>query len=301
MDIYCVLRQRRIMMLAKFEKRAYAGSEKLWVGKYRNLHNISHWHMEHELIACKSGHAHVMLDDEMLVIVEGECVFCQSGSVHYIDSEEDCTLFVCIFNEKMNADITSRYRLTSPVFQDRYSILPKLVDIRRELKQKPVFFEKKTENMISEILVDIFRGEELEPAMEQPSAVINKYKQLLSHIDREFEYITFSEAAEFMNLSEAYFSRYFKKQAGMTFSQYLNIVKIEKAVAMLAAEPGAKATEVMLRCGFSTIRSFNRTFKDVTGYTPKNVPAGYVLNARSVPAVQDTFDPTLASAVLLTE
>lgn len=257
--------------------------------------------MEHELIACKSGHAHVMLDDEMLVIVEGECVFCQSGSVHYIDSEEDCTLFVCIFNEKMNADITSRYRLTSPVFQDRYSILPKLVDIRRELKQKPVFFEKKTENMISEILVDIFRGEELEPAVEQPSAVINKYKQLLSHIDREFEYITFSEAAEFMNLSEAYFSRYFKKQAGMTFSQYLNIVKIEKAVAMLAAEPGAKATEVMLRCGFSTIRSFNRTFKDVTGYTPKNVPTGYVLNARSVPAVQDTFDPTLASAVLLTE
>ena len=66
--------------------------------------------------------------------------------------------------------------------------------------------------MISEILVDIFRGEELEPAVEQPSAVINKYKQLLSHIDREFEYITFSEAAEFMNLSEAYFSRYFKNR-----------------------------------------------------------------------------------------
>ena len=33
-------------MLAKFEKRAYVGSEKVWVGKYRNLQNISHWHME---------------------------------------------------------------------------------------------------------------------------------------------------------------------------------------------------------------------------------------------------------------
>lgn len=29
-------------MLAKFEKRAYAGSERVWVGKYRNLHNIAH-------------------------------------------------------------------------------------------------------------------------------------------------------------------------------------------------------------------------------------------------------------------
>lgn len=288
-------------MLAKFEKRAYEGSEKLWVGKYRNLHNISHWHMEHELIACQSGRAHVMCDDKMFSVAEGECVLCQSGSVHYIDSEEDCTLFVCIFDEKMNIDITSRCCLSSPVFEDRYSVLAKLEIIRRELKHKPMFFEKKTESMVNEMLVDIFRGEKLEQTTEQPNTVINKYKQLLSHIDREYENITFAEAAQFMNLSEAYFSRYFKKQAGMTFSQYLNIVKIEKAVAMLAAEPGAKATEIMLRCGFGTIRSFNRTFKEVTGYTPMNVPAGYVLNTRSIPAVQDTFDPTLASAVLLTE
>ena len=42
-------------MLAKFEKRAYVGSEKVWVGKYRNLQNISHWHMEHEMIVCMEG------------------------------------------------------------------------------------------------------------------------------------------------------------------------------------------------------------------------------------------------------
>ena len=55
-------------MLAKFEKRAYAGNEHVWVGKYRNLHNISHWHMEHELIACREGSAQVMLDDTMYLL-----------------------------------------------------------------------------------------------------------------------------------------------------------------------------------------------------------------------------------------
>ena len=54
--------ERSDKMLAKFEKRAYAGSERVWVGKYRNLHNIAHWHMEHELIACAEGNAKVMLD-----------------------------------------------------------------------------------------------------------------------------------------------------------------------------------------------------------------------------------------------
>ena len=48
-------------MLAKFEKRAYVGSEKVWVGKYRNLQNISHWHMEHEMIVCMEGCAQVMV------------------------------------------------------------------------------------------------------------------------------------------------------------------------------------------------------------------------------------------------
>ena len=104
-----------------------------------------------------------------------------------------------------------------------------------------------------------------------------------------------------MNVSESYFSRYFKRQAGMTFSQYLNVVRIEKAVQIINAEPDLKVTDVMSRCGFNTIRSFNRAFKLFTGYTPRTIPKGYVLNTRSFPAVQGTFDPTLAEAELLAE
>ena len=97
-----------------------------------------------------------------------------------------------------------------------------------------------------------------------------------------------------MNVSESYFSRYFKRQAGMTFSQYLNVVRIEKAVQIINAEPDLKVTDVMSRC-------FNRAFKLITGYTPRTIPKGYVLNTRSFPAVQGTFDPTLAEAELLAE
>lgn len=104
-----------------------------------------------------------------------------------------------------------------------------------------------------------------------------------------------------MNVSESYFSRDFKRQAGMTFSQYLNVVRIEKAVQIINAEPDLKVTDVMSRCGFNTIRSFNRAFKLITGYTPRTIPKGYVLNTRSFPAVQGTFDPTFAEAELLAE
>lgn len=288
-------------MLAKFEKRAYAGNEHVWVGKYRNLHNISHWHMEHELIACREGSAQVMLDDTMFNITQQQCIFCHSGCVHYISASPDSLLLVCLFNEKMYDPITSPFTLENPVFEDRYGILPKLSEIRHELQNQPIFFECRTEAMIGEILVDVFRGEPLRKAQWQFSDVITRYKQLLNHIDLEYEHITYRNAVQFMNMSDAYFSRYFKRQAGMTFSQYLNVVRIEKAVQLLDSDPTIKITDVMLRCGFNTIRSFNRVFREVTGFTPTTLPPGYVLNTRSVPTIQGSFDPTLSDAELLNE
>lgn len=288
-------------MLAKFEKRAYAGNEHVWVGKYRNLHNISHWHMEHELIACREGSAQVMLDDTMFNITQQQCIFCHSGCVHYISARPDSLLLVCLFNEKMYDPITSPFALENPVFEDRYGILPKLSEIRHELQNQPIFFECRTEAMIGEILVDVFRGEPLRRAQWQFSDVITRYKQLLNHIDLEYEHITYQNAVQFMNMSDAYFSRYFKRQAGMTFSQYLNVVRIEKAVQLLDSAPTMKITDVMLRCGFNTIRSFNRVFREVTGFTPTTLPPGYVLNTRSVPTIQGSFDPTLSDAELLNE
>lgn len=288
-------------MLAKFEKRAYAGNEHVWVGKYRNLHNISHWHMEHELIACREGSAQVMLDDTMFNITQQQCIFCHSGCVHYISASPDSLLLVCLFNEKMYDPITSPFALENPVFEDRYGILPKLSEIRHELQNQPIFFECRSEAMIGEILVDVFRGEPLRKAQWQFSDVITRYKQLLNHIDLEYEHITYQNAVQFMNMSDAYFSRYFKRQAGMTFSQYLNVVRIEKAVQLLDSAPTMKITDVMLRCGFNTIRSFNRVFREVTGFTPTTLPPGYVLNTRSVPTIQGSFDPTLSDAELLNE
>ena len=288
-------------MLAKFEKRAYAGNEHVWVGKYRNLHNISHWHMEQELIACREGSAQVMLDDTMFNITQQQCIFCHSGRVHYISASPDSLLLVCLFNEKMYDPITSPFALENPVFEDRYGILPKLSEIRHELQNQPIFFECRTEAMIGEILVDVFRGEPLRKAQWQFSDVITRYKQLLNYIDLEYEHITYQNAVQFMNMSDAYFSRYFKRQAGMTFSQYLNVVRIEKAVQLLDSAPTMKITDVMLRCGFNTIRSFNRVFRAVTGFTPTTLPPGYVLNTRSVPTIQGSFDPTLSDAELLNE
>ncbi|MDR1800364.1 MAG: helix-turn-helix domain-containing protein [Lachnospiraceae bacterium] len=139
---------------------------------------------------------------------------------------------------------------------------------------------------------------EQEPQTGTDYAYALRFKDLLLEIHRRYEFITFSEAAEYMRMSEAYFSRFFKKYFGMTFSDYLNLVKIDKAVELLRQNPDLGASELMLQCGFNSLRHFYRVFKNNTGYAPQKLPSDYTTNLR-IPSEDDSFDPTLPVSVLL--
>lgn len=286
-------------MLAKYEKRKYEGNELIWVGAYKNLHNISHWHLEHEIIACQKGCVRIMVNDKLFNIQKKQCVFCPSSSVHYIDADKDCILLVCLFDKSITRNITESYQLKTPIFEDKYDTSNRLSAIHNELRLKPPFYADKVNSMLSDMIITIFRKEQLaENQAENPNALI-KYKDLLNRIDEDYEFISFGDAANFMNLSETYFSRYFKRMSGMTFSKYLNTVRIEKAINILASECNIPMTGLMMKCGFNTIRNFNRTFKEITGYSPKRLPNGFSLNIRSLPTMQGPFDPTLDNSILL--
>ena len=116
------------------------------------------------------------------------------------------------------------------------------------------------------------------------------YREICAKISNEYDTITFAEAAKYLHFSEPYFSKIFHKLFGMTFTQYLNTVRIAAAIEKLKAG-NLSVTEVSASCGFNTIRNFNRVFKNFTGYTPGELPSDYVFLYN----LQEDFglDPTL--------
>ena len=54
---------------------------------------------------------------------------------------------------------------------------------------------------------------------------------------------------------------------GMNYVTYINMVRIEHAIQLLGTNQ-YRMIDIALECGFSNIRSFNRVFKEITGYTP---------------------------------
>ena len=83
--------------------------------------------------------------------------------------------------------------------------------------------------------------------------------------------IKIEEVADVANLSAEAFCRYFKVRTRKTYTNFLNEVRISNACKMLI-EKEKSIQEICYDSGFANLSHFNRTFKKVTGKTPK----GYV-------------------------
>lgn len=81
--------------------------------------------------------------------------------------------------------------------------------------------------------------------------------------------IKISEVAEVANLSAEAFCRYFKLRTRKTYTGFLNEVRISNACKMLI-EGTQNIESICYDSGFQNLSHFNRTFKRVTGKTPKS-------------------------------
>ena len=118
-------------------------------------------------------------------------------------------------------------------------------------------------------------------------------------MSENYEFFSFESAADFMGMNAAYFSRFFHNTAGVPFSRYLNYIRISKAVSLLNSGESAAITEIASKCGFSTIRNFNRVFKAVTGFSPKNIPRDYVIDEAFLSRNSHEGNPTLTECELV--
>lgn len=88
------------------------------------------------------------------------------------------------------------------------------------------------------------------------------------------EDISLQDVADKMFFSTVYFSRFFKKQTGETFSNYLLRVRMEQAVKLL--RKNKKVTEISEACGYHDPSYFTRIFKEYYNYTPKDYARRFI-------------------------
>jgi len=78
-----------------------------------------------------------------------------------------------------------------------------------------------------------------------------------------------SVAARVVGLSEKYFSRFFREKTGLRYSEWVNGVRVEKAMQRMR-QSNYSITTVAYDVGFQDLRTFERVFKKLTGLTPRD-------------------------------
>ncbi len=78
--------------------------------------------------------------------------------------------------------------------------------------------------------------------------------------------------ARVSGVSEAHFARSFKEAYGVPPHRYLLTRRIERASALLR-ESDASITDIAFQTGWSSLGTFGRTFRDITGESPGELRA----------------------------
>lgn len=174
---------------------------------------------------------------------------------------------------------TCRILLRSPQAEDvrrfadlltTWGVKPNLEQLQRDFASIPVVTHDQLDAIVkllsiyAEHLGDLVSRRVLAERRGRPTPMA----QALAFVrDHQNERIHLREVAEKANLSPYYFCKLFRKTMGMTFTDYLARLRLEKAKDLLLAN-GMPVGDIAFASGFGSIPHFNRAFKRYTGVTP---------------------------------
>lgn len=132
-------------------------------------------------------------------------------------------------------------------------------------------------NVFAQYLADYASRQALAAAAEEPTPVASAKEFIQAHAE---EPLSLAQVVRHVNVSRFYFCKLFKKATGMTLTEYVSRVRIEKAKTLLMNR-SLRISEIVFVAGFGSIPQFNSVFKRVVGMPPTE----YRESLRSAPPV----------------
>lgn len=94
------------------------------------------------------------------------------------------------------------------------------------------------------------------------------FHEAIDYIEKNYgREIKLEDIAQIATMSSSYFCHIFKLIKGKTFIEYLNQLRISKAMELMKSS-NKNITEICFSVGYNNVGHFNRMFKNITGNTP---------------------------------
>lgn len=96
----------------------------------------------------------------------------------------------------------------------------------------------------------------------------NATKMVKNYVDNNYmKELSLNQISIVFGINKTYLSRMFSKEIGLTFKEYVNTLRIEKAKSYLF-NTDISVSEICEKTGFKSIEHFSRKFKSIVGMSP---------------------------------
>jgi AraC-like DNA-binding protein len=236
-----------------------------------------HMHMTFELLYIKSGST-VIKNNAKSIEVHGPCIVIHNPyTLHSSQTTTDKLYDRYVINFSNN--LAAKLKPWVPHFHRIESIGFKYINLD-EVGSQQMFKDFREicklckQNKLNRcelllgLLLDTLTREYFSSESMQSNTENTYLTRLLQHIGNNFSNnVRIDELADSYYVSRAKLMADFKAVFGVTIKQYLQLIRVNNAKAMLLS--GNSITETANACGFCDDSHFIYTFRSVTGMTPK--------------------------------
>ncbi len=239
-------------------------------GKYFDVH----WHEQIELHYVVRGQTVIRLEQEEMEAKEGSLVIANSNVLHegYCKGEEMETMVAIFDMEDFSREFADKNIIFRPLISGDSEISGIMLRIYEEYQKKEIGYQLVCKGEFLKLVTYLARNDAVEMLSEED---VSKRRKKLERLNTVYQYIenhytetiTNCQLAELVHLSEGRFCHIFKESTGAAPLQYINEVRLNKAMYLLRREKFT-ATEAAEAVGFSDYNNFGRMFRRYFGCTP---------------------------------
>lgn len=250
-----------------------------------------HWHPELEILLVEGGELQVTIEAREYTGKPGDIFFVNSGDLHtmYAQAGKSTLYNAVVFDLsflsfQMYDYVQSRYlasllsgklRFPEKLSAD-HPFTPVLGSFLQNIlslnDQRNAHYQFETKLSLLSLIMTMFREglfvRESERSKKISREQVSQIKDILTYVQEHYqEKILLEDIACFLHLSPKYFSRYFKKQFGHSFTEYVNSYRVERSLSMLE-DKNYSISETALQNGFESLSYYVKVFRSVMGMTP---------------------------------
>ncbi|ODT70746.1 MAG: AraC family transcriptional regulator [Pelagibacterium sp. SCN 63-23] len=246
-----------------------------------------HWHAQVEVNYIVRGWAHYKMSSHDATFTEGDLVMFWGGQPHWLQDGSDDLIYagahlplVHFFRLRLPPELTARL-MQGATLLTKATDASDPINFARWAEYATTRDPHKLSVAVDELLLRIerirFSSHCLLPEADQnvdaggldhhTSPIVVRICEFIA--DNFREDIDSCDIAVAADIHPKYAMNVFKKSTGMTLNDYVNLMRLSYAQAMLMRD-GESVLSIAMESGFGSLSAFNKSFRKIAGMSPSD-------------------------------